>query len=487
MSSSPLLCLLGISALLAASSPARAEQQARATPEQRRSAPQYSGVLIRGVPHVQQRPDFCGEACAEMALRGLGHAISQDDVFALTGVDPAKGRGAYTADLKRGLERVGFLVGPVWTTIHPVRARQELDAQFKALHADLKAGVPSIVCTRFDERPNTTEHFRLVVGFDPARDEVLYHEPARPRGKYLRMKRKRLLSLWPLKYQRSRWTVVRLRLQPGTIRRPTPFRGSRFSKADYAQHVMQLKKRVPRGFTIHIQPPFVVIGDEPPKMVLRRARSTVKWAVDRLKSSFFPHDPQRILDIWLFKDRRSYVRNTLRLFGERPTTPYGFYTDTHGALVMNIATGGGTLVHEIVHPFMEANFPNCPPWFNEGLGSLYEQSGKCDQGICGFTNWRLAGLQRAIRGRLVPSFRWLTSRTTNQFYNADPGTNYSQSRYLLYFLQQHKLLRQYYKQFHRNRLQDPTGYETLKKVLNTRDMAAFQRKWQQWVLTLRFR
>ena len=41
---------------------------------------------------------------------------------------------------------------------------------------------------------------------------------------------------------------------------------------------------------------------------------------------------------------------------------------------MNIATGGGTLVHEIVHPFVEANFPGCPTWFNEGLGSLYEQS-----------------------------------------------------------------------------------------------------------------
>ena len=40
---------------------------------------------------------------------------------------------------------------------------------------------------------------------------------------------------------------------------------------------------------------------------------------------------------------------------------------------MNISTGGGTLVHEIVHPFIQSNFPNCPSWFNEGLGSLYEQ------------------------------------------------------------------------------------------------------------------
>ena len=75
-------------------------------------------------------------------------------------------------------------------------------------------------------------------------------------------------------------------------------------------------------------------------------------------------------------DLGEYIAPTLK-----STTEY-LYGDTFmnadNALVMNIATGGGTLVHEIVHPFMEANFPACPSWFNEGLGSLYEQSGARD-------------------------------------------------------------------------------------------------------------
>jgi len=57
------------------------------------------------------------------------------------------------------------------------------------------------------------------------------------------------------------------------------------------------------------------------------------------------------------KDAASYEKNTLLLFKEKPSTPYGYYSSTHKALIMNIATGGGTLVHEIVHPFVEANFP----------------------------------------------------------------------------------------------------------------------------------
>ena len=108
---------------------------------------------------------------------------------------------------------------------------------------------------------------------------------------------------------------------------------------------------------------------------------------------------------------------------------------------MNIATGGGTLVHEIVHPFVAANFPACPSWFNEGLGSLYEQCSERDGRIEGLSNWRLAGLQSAIRAGRLPTFEALTATTDREFYDADPGTNYSQARYLCYWLEQHQLLR----------------------------------------------
>ena len=39
-------------------------------------------VLITGVPHVRQRPDFCGEAAAEMWLSFLDEPVTQDQVFA---------------------------------------------------------------------------------------------------------------------------------------------------------------------------------------------------------------------------------------------------------------------------------------------------------------------------------------------------------------------------------------------------------------------
>lgn len=264
-----------------------------------------------------------------------------------------------------------------------------------------------------------------------------------------------------------------------------PSESGRFTDADFAAHVEKLKKKLPSAdFTIIIQRPFVVVGDEPAADVKEHSERTVKWAVDKLKAEYFSDDPKLILDIWLFKDATSYERNALRLFGEKPTTPYGYYSSAHKALVMNISTGGGTLVHEIVHPFIEANFPDCPPWLNEGLGSLYEQSGEVDGRIHGFTNWRLPGLQAAIKAGTVPTFQHLTSLNEGAFYNDANGTNYAQSRYLCYYLQQKGLLTKFYRDFHANRRADPTGYQTLQKTLGNVDMKVFKTNWEKYVLGL---
>jgi uncharacterized SAM-binding protein YcdF (DUF218 family) len=254
---------------------------------------------------------------------------------------------------------------------------------------------------------------------------------------------------------------------------------------DLDKHIVALRKRLPSNdFSIVIQQPFVVIGDEPEAVVKQRAEGTIKWAVEKLKQDFFTKDPKEILDIWLFKDEASYKKHARLLFNDNPSTPYGYYSRSHKALIMNIATGGGTLVHEIVHPFVEANFPAAPPWLNEGLGSLYEQCGEEDGHIHGYVNWRLPGLQKAVKAGEVGSFKDLMAMDANAFYSDSRGVNYAQSRYLLYYLQQKGLLFTFYKQFHARQKTDPTGHQTLKSILGERDMDLFQRKWEKFVLNL---
>jgi hypothetical protein len=275
-----------------------------------------------------------------------------------------------------------------------------------------------------------------------------------------------------------------------------PETGPTFTAADYARHMKKLKGQLPKdGFTVVIQPPFVVIGDESPATVRARANKTVKWAVDKLKDAFFKKDPENIINIWLFKDKRSYEEHCRSIFGRTPTTPYGFFLHSENALVMNIATGGGTLVHEIVHPFVASDFPECPAWLNEGLGSLYEQSAERDGKIVGLTNWRLVGgwppntdggLQRAIREKRVPSLHALCSTTDAEFYRDDTGTNYAHARYLCYYLQEHGVLREFYRTFRSNHQRDPTGYNSLKAVLGRPDMKQFRAEWEDYILKLTF-
>lgn len=448
-------------------------------------------VILKDVPHVAQRPDFCGEACVEMAARKLGHAVSQDDVFGLTGLDPSLGRGAYTKELAQAARALGFEIGDVWYTTTAADPNAGMDAQLRAVHADLERGVPSILCMHYSGSEGSPEHFRLVVGYDKETDEIVYHEPAEQDGAYRRMSRARLYQLWPLRYHPVTWTLIRIPLAPGHLVDP-PKRAGAPSPADYTQHLRALREKLPEGFAIRFEDPFVVVGNDSAETLESRSKSTVRWAVDHLRADFFDATPEQILNVWLFKDASSYEDGVLELTGASPTTPYGFYSPSHKGLFMNISTGGGTLVHEIVHPFVEADFASqgwkdAPAWINEGLGSLFEQSAERDGHIVGLTNWRLAGLQKAIqRGDAIPSFEELASMSDDTFYNKDRGTNYAEARYLMYWLQEQDLLRAFYRSVRTKAATDPTGYKTLVSVLGDRDMTAFHSDWKAYVLGLRF-
>ena len=242
-----------------------------------------------------------------------------------------------------------------------------------------------------------------------------------------------------------------------------------------------------RGLHVLVEAPFVVIGDEDLRQVKRHAVGTVRWAVQHLRAQFFARDPEHIIDVWLFGTDESYFAWAKELFDDVPSTPYGYYSPTHHALVMNIGTGGGTLVHEIVHPYMAANFAECPSWFDEGLASLYEQSSEREGKIVGLTNWRLPALQDAIRAKKVPSTRTLTRTGDRPFYDDDPGTNYAQARYLCYWLQERGLLEDFYREFVAAAAEDPSGFATLSRIVDYEgEMDRFDAMWRKFVLGLRF-
>jgi hypothetical protein len=442
--------------------------------------PARGDLVVSDVPHVVQRPDFCGEACAEMAARHFGLDIDQDDVFDLSGVDPALGRGVHAAELVVALERLGFDTG---AGFFPAA---DADAVFAGLLDDLRAGVPSILCVHNGDGPGAPEHFVLVTGYDAHQDVFVYQDPAREDGADNRLSRARLLARWRLTGAHGQ-VLIRLRLGPVALTAPppSPSTASRFTAADYAQAVLATRRRLPPGFTLVVEPPFVVVGDGPAAIVRARAEQTVRFAVQGLRRNHFDHDPEVIFTAWLFQDDASYYSHARAIFGHTPDTPYGYADLDEHALIMNIGTGGGTLVHEMVHPYLHAEMPDAPPWFNEGLASLYEGTTRRDGTLRGIVNWRLGDLQRLIRADMLLDFPTLMALDKPGFYTGASGAYYAESRYLCLWLQEQGLLEGYYRAL-RAATNDPTGVATLCATLGTDDLDAFQELWEAWVMSLQF-
>lgn len=436
-------------------------------------------VQLEGFPHVQQKPDFCGEADVEMALRRLGRAVTQDDVFNVSGLDPLKGRGVHADELAAAMRALGVEPGQVWYRADPKQGDRARDAQWEALHRDLVAGQPSIVCMHYDASPNTTEHFRLVTGYDARTDEVVYEEPAD--GTQQRMKRREFLSLMTFKPAKDRWTFIRLRVEPKGAAPTVPTHTSP-TPAALVQHVMTLKETMPAGFTLVWEKPFLVIGNEAPERVKSRGKDVVRWTRDLLLKDFFPRAPQHLEEVWVFKDAQTYVQYSRALFRTEPSTPYGFYLSSRNAMVMNIKPGYGTLTHELVHPFMHENWPDGPAWLNEGLGSLFEQPAERDGHFIGNVNWRLPSVQAAIRDKSVPRISTLIGTTEDEFYDDDTGVHYAMARYLCYWLQERGVLVRFVQLAQRKK--DATA--ALEEVLGA-PVDDFQREWEDFVMGLKRR
>src|SRR5205814_6571251 len=109
---------------------------------------------------------------------------------------------------------------------------------------------------------------------------------------------------------------------------------------------------------------------------------------DALHATFFEHLP----DYWILVLIPANVDDYNKKLGGRSGAA-GFYDSGTQTLTVNIATGGGTIVHEWTHAMniadMTARRQLHTLWILEGFGSLYEQVGFRDGRAVWYANWLL--------------------------------------------------------------------------------------------------
>ena len=216
-----------------------------------------------------------------------------------------------------------------------------------------------------------------------------------------------------------------------------------------------------------------------------RYTNTITRMDDHLTKYFVKQRPLFSLKVYLFKDADSYQSFCRKSLNEEPSTPFGFYRSDRHLLVMNVATGTGTLAHEIVHPFVESDFPGAPSWFNEGFASLYEQSMANDDKMMGLVNWRLPALQKAINSKKCPNLSSFMADTSENFYADETGVSYGLARYLCYYLQEQGKLDEFYKSYRDEFSKDVTGRKILEKVTGQK-LSDFEKSLHSRVLQLHY-
>jgi hypothetical protein len=231
--------------------------------------------------------------------------------------------------------------------------------------------------------------------------------------------------------------------------------------------------------------PFVIAGDGGAARLQRYRDGTILAAARALRATYFKKEPSAPILILLFESEAPYRRLAKQWFNDEDVAHFGYFRRSDHAMLMNVGTGTGTLVHELTHALMEPDFPEVPDWFNEGLASLYEQCSLDGDRITGHPNWRLPGLQKVLRAGTLRPLEALIK--DGEFYNEErTGINYAQARYLMLYLQEQGLLSRYYQQLRAGHKNDPTGLGTLKKLVGPKTLEQFEKEWRAWVLTLRF-
>lgn len=220
---------------------------------------------------------------------------------------------------------------------------------------------------------------------------------------------------------------------------------------------------------------------------LRASAAFAKNVLGALTNGRFPRLPDKPVTVVLFFEKAGYERYCKRILGEPCISRFGFFRHDLRTIVMNAGPGLGTLSHELVHPLVEADFPDAPIWLNEGIASLYEAPALPKPGeIRGVKNWRHPRLVAALRSkehRNTARLDKLFSMSDSAFRDDDEDLHYAMARYVCQWLEGQGKLWAFYAKYRDTFKADPSGARAFAEVMG-KTPAESHAAWAKWALAL---
>lgn len=313
-------------------------------------------------------------------------------------------------------------------------------------------------------------------------DSTLAHVAAN-----VNLTRKHYLTLGPVALVSLCYAIAAPSSKPdyaASLQKPLSVRGEETArtlalKCDVRADV--LRQQLPQGWSVAVYESFVLGGDVSERELESLYQGTILPTARALNVQYFDQTPEWPISILLCSSDSSY-RQCQQCLGERERNDYsGIYSRADHRIVINLATGEGTLAHELTHALAHADFPSMPEWFDEGLASLHEECVFSENGLrlVGMPNWRRTPLQEALRrGQL----RSVIEFTSERFAAPERAhIDYAQSRYLCLYLQERGLLEPFYRKCRSRTATDPTGIHSLCELVHVQSTGEFDTLFQDWL------
>ncbi|SMD32725.1 hypothetical protein SAMN04488029_1076 [Reichenbachiella faecimaris] len=159
--------------------------------------------------------------------------------------------------------------------------------------------------------------------------------------------------------------------------------------------------------------------------------------------------PDKLLTVCLLPSKQKLQETALKLHGiQIPSANWG-YSNIADLTLLGWADKDhiGTLIHELFHLMIRTDIGDAPPWLDEGIASLYEQSQWHDNYMAGTVkNWRTEVLRKAynsyeLKSR-IPRLKNFLMHDWDEFDGSKAGDicnvsiNYAYGRNFIVYLQE---------------------------------------------------
>ncbi len=258
-----------------------------------------------------------------------------------------------------------------------------------------------------------------------------------------------------------------------------------------AEVLMHRMKQSTAGQLRHVQSialaPYIVAGDLEKSTLERILYERILPCAGALHLEYFDRRPHAPVTILLCSQEATYHRLTATLYGRSRGSIYGFYRPSTRTLVINLAAGEGTIIHELTHALIDFDCPNLPIWINEGIASLYEECRLVETPngarLLPAVNWRLERLKQSIQDHSIRSTRELML-LESMVGDEQESLNYAHARYFCMYLNELGLLSEFYQLVRDNPAGAHGGKTALEQLFSQLSLYGLERDFQEWVLRL---